>query len=172
MELVDKNVQLRPLHYNDRDILAQLANNKKIWMVLRDIFPYPYTIKDAETFIDMVKTNESMITFAIEYCHEFVGVISLIMQQDVYRKSAETGYWIGEPFWGKGIATTALELITEYGFRELKLNRIFASVFEGNEGSKRVLEKCGYKIEGVLQKAVFKNNKMLDELRFGKLRQD
>jgi len=169
MELEDKNIRLRPLHYNDRENLAHLANNKKIWKVLRDVFPHPYTLKDAEGFIDLVKNHESMVTFAIEYDHEFAGVISLILQQDVYRKSAETGYWIGEPFWGKGIATSALGLITEYGFKELKLNRIFASVFEGNTASCRVLEKCGYKLEGTFQKAVFKNKKLIDELRFARL---
>ena len=172
MELEDKNIRLRPLHYNDRENLARLANNKKIWKVLRDLFPYPYTIKDAENFIDMVKTHESMITFAIEYHHEFAGVISLIVQQDVYRKSAETGYWIGEPFWGKGIATSALGLLTEYGFKELKLKRIFASVFEGNEASYRVLEKCGYKHEGTFRKAVFKNKHLIDELRFARLSEE
>ena len=169
MEIADKNIRLRPLRYDDREALARLANNKKIWMKLRDMFPYPYTIDDADKFIDMVKIPDIPHSFAIEYHQEFAGVISLIPQQDVYRKSAEIGYWLGEPFWSKGIATDAVELMIKYGFETLKLERIFAGVFEGNEGSRRVLEKCGFSLEGISRKAVFKNNTLIDELRFGKL---
>ena len=172
MELIEGDIRLRPMHYADKEILARLANNKKIWNNLRDMFPYPYTIKDAEKFIDLAKAHEPTINFAIEYKQEFAGVMGIILQQDVYRKSAEIGYWIGESFWNKGIATIALLLATEYGFNELKLERLFAGVFENNNGSIRVLEKCGYKMEGISRKAVFKNKMLIDEYRFGKLKNE
>jgi len=172
MELVEANIRLRPLRYADRERLSRLANNKKIWNTLRDMFPYPYQMADAEKFIDMIKQQDPQATFAIEYERKFVGVIGIILQQDVYRKSAEIGYWIGEPYWNKGISTVALKLMTAYGFKELNLEKLFAGVFEGNEASIRVLEKCGYQFEGVSRKAVFKNNKLIDELRFGKLKSD
>ncbi len=170
MELSDGVIRLRPLRYTDRDDLARLANNQKIWKNLRDMFPLPYTVVDAENFIDTVKKQDPIVNFAIERNHEFTGVVGLFFQSDVYKKSMEIGYWIGEPFWGKGIATRAVSLAVNYAFESLKMERVFASVFEGNDASKRVLEKCGFKLEGVARKAVFKTKKLLDEFRYGKLR--
>ena len=99
-------------------------------------------------------------------------MIGLIVQKDVYRKSAEIGYWIGEPFWGMGIATKAVEPITEYGFMELELNRIYTGVFEYNTASMKVLEKNGFEKEGIFKDAIFKNSKVYDEHRFFKLKND
>jgi RimJ/RimL family protein N-acetyltransferase len=172
MELTEGNLRLRPLRYADRERLAELANNKNIWNTLRDMFPLPYTVDDADRFVDMVKQQEPQITFAIELDFEFVGVIGLVLQPDVYRKSAEIGYWIGEPYWGKGITTRALALAMEYAFETMKLERLFAGIFEGNEASKKVLEKCGFMLEGISRKAVYKNNRLMDEWRFGKLRSE
>ena len=93
----------------------------------------------------------------------------MVIQKDVYQKSAEIGYWIGEPFWGKGIATKAVELITKYGFDELNLNRIYTGVFEYNIVSMKVLEKNGFQKEGIFKNAVLKNDKVYDEHRFYKL---
>lgn len=170
MELVEGKVRIRPLRYADRERLAKLANNKKIWLNVRDMFPHPYTIEDAEKFIDTVKQRDPQVTFAIEYDFKFVGAIGLVLQQDVYRFSAEIGYWMGEPYWGKGIATQAVSLLSKYAFEELNMEKLFAGVFEGNEGSKKVLLKCGFQQEGIAKKAIFKNKKFMDELRFGKVR--
>jgi RimJ/RimL family protein N-acetyltransferase len=93
-------------------------------------------------------------------------MIGLHPQKDVYRLSAELGYWIGEPFWGNGIATKAVELILKYGFETLNLNRIYAGVFEHNIASMRVLEKCDFVKEGIAKQAVIKNNKVIDEHKF------
>ena len=108
-------------------------------------------------------------TFGIRYEEELCGIISLHMQKDVYQKSAEIGYWIGEPFWGMGIATKAVEIITAYGFSELQLARIYAGVFDFNKASMSVLEKNGYEQEGIFRNAIFKNNRLCDEHRYGKL---
>ena len=172
MELISGNIRLRPLRYEDKERLAKLADNKKIWKNLRDMFPHPYAMADAEKFIDSIKLQEILVTFAIEFEHEFVGVIGIIQQPDVYRKGAEIGYWIGEPYWNKGISSRALLLATEYGFEELNLERLYAGVFAFNEPSKRVLEKCGYKLEGISRNAVFKNGKLVDEFRYAKLKME
>ncbi len=172
MELKSRNIKLRILRYADRVTLAKLANNIKIWNNLRDMLPHPYSFGDADKFIDMVKLQKPQVTFAIEFEHDFVGVIGIILQPDVYRKGAEIGYWIGEPFWSKGIATTALSLATKYGFEELNLERLYAGVFDFNKASKRVLEKCGYQLEGISRNAIFKNGKLIDEYRYAKLRGD
>ena len=172
MELISGNIKLRPIRYTDREPLANLANNKNIWNNLRNMFPHPYTVADSEKFIDSIKIQELQITFAIEFEHNFVGVIGMILLQDVYRKGAEIGYWIGEPYWNKGISSRALLLATEYGFEQLKLERLCAGVFAFNDPSKRVLEKCGYKLEGISRNAVFKNGKLIDEYRYAKLKME
>lgn len=159
-------ITLRRLKPSDKTQMAQLANNKKIWNHVRDYFPHPYTEKDAEVFIKAQSKDSSIVNFAIDYDGEFCGVIGLILQKDVYRKSAETGYWIGEPFWGKGIATKAVQLIVDHGFNELKLVRIYAGVFEYNMASMKVLEKNGFQKEGISKKAVYKNGKIWDEHKY------
>jgi len=162
-------IKLRRLNLSDVSKLAKLANNKNIWNNLRDRMPYPYNENDAEFFIKLTEQENPKQTFGIEYNEKLCGVIGLIVQNDVYRKSAEIGYWIGEPYWGKGIATIAVELITNSGFNTLNLNRIYAGVFEYNITSMHVLEKNGFKKEGVFKKSVLKNEKFFDEHRYYKL---
>ena len=163
---MEKSITLRALQLSDKSDLAKLANNKKIWDNLRDYIPYPYTEKDAEVFINLSKEQNPTQTFGIAYDGMLVGVIGFNVQKDIYRKSAEVGYWIGEPFWGKGIATEAVKLITAYGFNELELIRIYTGVFEHNTASMKVLEKNGYSREGIFKNAVIKNGKVCDEHRF------
>ena len=160
------NIILRRLTKNDRPALAILANNKKIWDNVRDVLPYPYTENDAGDFIKMTMLEEIPMTFAIGYEGQFCGVIGLGGQTDVYKKTAEIGYWIGEPFWNKGIATTAVKLITSYGLESLDFVRIHTGVFEYNIGSMRVLEKNGYSKDGIFKKSIFKNDQIWDEHRY------
>jgi RimJ/RimL family protein N-acetyltransferase len=153
---------------SDKARLAELANNRKIWNNVRDAFPHPYAVSDAEYFIGTTFKDEPQRIFAIEYEGQLCGMTGLHQQEDVYRLSAELGYWIGEPYWGKGIATQAVELMTQYGFRKLDLVRIYAGVFSYNAGSMRVLEKNGFTLEGILKKAVYKNGQMWDEHRYAR----
>ncbi len=166
-----EKVVLRKLTDNDKSSLAQLANNIKIWNNVRDILPHPYTIDDAISFINSIKNENLQKNLAIEYDDAFCGMIGLIPQQDVYKKTAEIGYWLGEPFWNKGIATTAVKLITEYGFHQLHFVRIHTGIFEYNIGSMKVLEKNGYKKDGVFEKNIFKNGKLINEHRYSKLKE-
>jgi RimJ/RimL family protein N-acetyltransferase len=167
--LRSREVKLRALHVSDKSQLAKLANNRKIWDNLRDSFPNPYSEGDAELFINLTTEENPKQNFAIEYAGDLCGVIGLIIQNDVYRKSAEIGYWIGEAFWGKGIAATAIKLVTNYGFEDLKLIRIYAGVFEYNVASMKALENSGYKKEAVFKNAIYKNDKVFDEHRYYKL---
>ena len=168
MQLIRNNIILRPLHDGDKEDLAQFANNRKIWDNLRDLMPHPYTIENAAFFINLTKQEHTQMIFAIEYDGQFCGVNGLTAQVDVNKKSAEIGYWIGEPFWNKGIATEAVKLITDYGLNQLNLVRIYTGVFEYNISSMKVLEKCGYKKEGVFEKAILKNGQIWNEHRFAK----
>jgi len=167
MHLKSGAIELRALSESDVPRLAELANNEKIGRNLRDGFPYPYTLDDALNFIRRFRNNTSF--FAILYKGEYVGNISLSPCENVYRKTAEIGYFIGEPFWNKGIATAAVNLITDFGFKVLGFARIHTGVYEFNPASQRVLEKCGYSKEGVFRKSIFKDGQLWDEVRFAKI---
>ncbi len=122
-------IKLQILKKDNREELVTLLNNKKIWNNLKDYIPYPYTIKDADFFIELIQKQSPKQTFAIvNDTNQLLGVIGIIIQNDIHRMSAELGYWIGEPYWSKGIATSAIEQITLYGFEQLKLERIYAGV--------------------------------------------
>lgn len=164
--LVEKDLRLRPLRDSDAAVLASLANNKKIWDNLRDFFPHPYEETDALFFIDLTKKEKPLLNFGIEFQGELCGVIGLTPQPDIYCKSAEIGYWLGEAYWNKGLATRAIKLITDYGFETLQLVRIYTGIFEYNPGSMRALEKNGYEKDGVFKKSVFKNGQIWDEHRY------
>ena len=167
MNMTDNNITIREFRDSDLKELAEHCNNKKVWDNLRDYIPYPYTENDAKEFIDFCKSENPQQTFAIEFNERFAGCIGLVKQSDIYRLTAEIGYWIGEPYWGNGIATKAVKLITEYGFNKLKLIRIYSGVFDYNKGSQRVLEKAGFKLECIFEKSLFKNNRIYDEYRYG-----
>ena len=112
IRLTNENVVLREFTWDDRERLVELANNPKISINLRDGFPNPYTLKDAEDFLGKYKNMKSSQIFAIEYHQIYVGNIGLHKGSDVYRKSAEIGYFLGEEFWNKGIMTKAVNIIS------------------------------------------------------------
>jgi len=159
---------LRPWHYGDEISLVKHANNKRVWENVRDHFPHPYTLSDAERWIFHASTNLRDTVFAIVVNGAAAGSIGLIAKEDVYRKSMELGYWLGEEFWGQGIITEAVGAITEYGFSKFNIVRIYADVFEWNPASARVLEKNGYAFEARLKKAIYKNGKIGDVLMYAK----
>ncbi|MDD3915430.1 MAG: GNAT family N-acetyltransferase [Bacteroidales bacterium] len=167
----DGDVILRELIDSDLEKLAVYANNEKVSINLRDGFPKPYTIENARSFKKMIDSQNPKTFFAIEYQNDYVGNISLSLGTDVYRKSAEIGYFIGEPFWNKGIATKAVNIITEWGFNQFDIVRIYTGVFEYNQASQRVLNKCGFVKEAIFKKSICKNNKIFDEIRFAKIKE-
>ncbi len=168
-ELNKDKVSLRTLNDEDIPTFAHLANNKKIFDNVRDRFPHPCTEKDAAAFINLKKNEDPITVFAIEFNGDLCGAIGLECKEDIYRNTAEIGYWLGEPFWRKGIMTSAIKIMVEYGFNSLKLKRIEAGVFEYNPASMRALEKNGFMKEGISQKAITKNGKIWDEHRYAKL---
>jgi RimJ/RimL family protein N-acetyltransferase len=170
MELVSGHIKLRSFRSSDAADIVELANNENIARNLRDGFPHPYTIKNADEFISRCMDMHPQTIFAIEYHGKYAGNIGLHQGSDVYRKSAEVGYFIGEQYWNKGIATASLMLICDFGFSQLDIVRIHAGVFEHNLASQRVLEKCGFVKEGVFIKAVYKREIFWNEVRYAKLK--
>ncbi len=168
MIIKKEDLVLRTPEFSDKHKIAEYCT-KKVWDNLRDFIPNPYTLYDAESFIRMSRLEDPQTTFAIEYENEFVGIISLVVQTDVYRINAEIGYWIAESYWGKGIISKAIPTIVKYGFEELGLKRIYAHVFDFNEASKKVLEKAGFSLEYIAKQAVIKNGLIIDECRYSML---
>ncbi len=170
IELSLENIRLREFTPDDKYRMAEIANNKKIADNLRDGFPHPYSLKDAEVFIDMCLKMSPPQIFAIEYNGIYVGNIGVIKGQDVYRKSGEIGYFLAEPYWNKGIMPVAVNLICDYAFSNLDVVRIYTGVFDYNPASQRVLEKCGFTKEAVFKNAIFKNGILCNEIRYAKLK--
>ena len=135
-------------------------------MNLRDRFPHPYTIKDAHVFLRGLQETPQETAFAIAVGDEAVGGIGFYPQHDVERVSAEIGYWLGEPFWGRGIATEALKALTAFAVERDRLTRLFAVPFASNVASCRVLEKAGYLLEGRLHRSAIKDGVLQDQCQY------
>ena len=162
---------IRSFRPEDAPALAKYGNNRAVWRNLWDRHPYPYTIADAEEWIRFAMDQEPETIFAIASADEAIGCIGMLPQDDVARISAEVGYWLGEPFWGRGIATAALEALTEYAYGEFDLVRLFATVMEWNPASARVLEKAGFQYEGLLRKSAIKDGRIIDQWLYAIVRE-
>jgi RimJ/RimL family protein N-acetyltransferase len=164
-------ITLRRWRDSDLDSLVRYANNCAVWLNLRDRFPHPYTRGDAQGWIALCKSEqEPVLQFAIDLDGEAIGGVGLEKLDDVHRMTAEIGYWVAEPFWGRGIATAAVIETTAYAFARFLFERIQATVFGWNPRSARVLEKAGYALEGRLRNSIFKDGRLTDSLLYARLR--
>jgi ribosomal-protein-alanine N-acetyltransferase len=170
--LANPGCVIRPFQPGDRDAIVRHANNWKVARNMRDRFPHPYKLADAETWLALVSTQSPATNFAIAAADELIGGIGLMLQDDVFRCGAELGYWLGENYWGRGIATAAVRAFTRYAFEAHDLLRVFAGVFSWNPGSMRVLEKAGYVREGVLRQSVVKDGQVLDKMLYAATRDE
>jgi ribosomal-protein-alanine N-acetyltransferase len=158
------NYKLRPWEISDLESLVKYANNWKVAKNLTDKFPFPYFEEDGRAFIERVSKNDPVHAFAIDIDGEAVGAIGVFPQTDIHRNNAELGYWLAEPFWGKGIISSAVREMVNYGFNTFEINRIFARPFGSNLASQRVLEKAGFVLEGRFEKIIIKDGMFHDEL--------
>lgn len=156
-------IQLRNVNTATPEEIQKLANNHAIAVNLRDAFPYPYTVEDAVTYLELAANGVLGHVFGIYDNDTFVGCCSLIPQNDVYRINAEIGYWIGEPYWGRGYATDAVRQCLKFAFEELNLLRVYANICEYNIGSMKVLEKAGFEKEAIIKSSIMKEGKIFDE---------
>jgi ribosomal-protein-alanine N-acetyltransferase len=163
---------LRRWHTADLEPLVRYANNRQVWLNLKDRFPHPYTEADARAWFAHcdARTGEPT-SFAIDWHGEAIGGAGLEPLADVYRLTATVGYWLGEPFWGRGFATQAVRALTAYAFSTFDLHRLEATVFDWNQASARVLEKAGYALEGRLRHSIIKDNRIADTLLYARLRE-
>jgi [ribosomal protein S5]-alanine N-acetyltransferase len=166
-------VVLRDLVEDDAERIAAMGDSENIYSQMRDAFPHPYTSEKALAYIRGVRGNPKCVCRAILYGGEVVGNIGALRLEDVYRRNAEIAYFIGEEYWGRGIVAEALDkmcAIIFVGYPEI--SRIFAEPFGTNQRSRRVLEKAGFRFEGIIRGNIFKNGKTDDTYIYGLLREE
>jgi len=159
-------IRLRTYKKEDTKRLALIANNPSIAGQLMNRFPHPYSLEDAESFIQFAVENPKRI-YAIEYKGELVGGVGIHPQDDIFSKNAELGYWLGKEYWGKGIASEVVKQIIPIAFEKFDITRLFARPFHSNTASQKVLEKNGFALEATIEQSIFKNGEFYDELVFG-----
>jgi ribosomal-protein-alanine N-acetyltransferase len=161
---------LREWRRGDEHDLVAVANNPNVSRYLRDRFPCPYSPDDAAAWIALNEAADVTTHFAIVLEDRVIGGAGFQLFEAERRVVAEIGYWLGEPLWGRGIATAACRTLTKYVFDRHEIRRIEAPVFTPNVASLRVLEKCGYEREGVMRNAAIKQGKILDAYLYSKLK--
>lgn len=137
---------------------------------LSNRLPYPYTEENADWWLNMVSEKEGKrgIFRSVRVDGEIVGNITVEQKEDVFVKDVELGYLLLPRMWSRGIMSEAVRRICEIAFKELDIVRITGQVYEPNAASRRILEKNGFELEGILKKAVFKEGKIWNLCVYGK----
>ncbi len=164
---------IRKWRISDKERLAEMLSNKKVQDNLRDGLPYPYTPEDGEDYIlSMLGADETKtFAFAITLDDQVIGSIGVFRCDNIHSRTAELGYYVGEPYWGKGYTTSAVKQICRYVFENTDILRIFAEPFAYNTASRRVLEKAGFQLEGTLRSNAVKNGRVLDMTMYALVRE-
>ena len=170
--LTGQLVLLRQWHQSDLPSLLRIADNPRVAANMRDVFPHPYTRDDGIEWLERATSQLAGLNWAIVVEGQVAGGIGLMPQSDINAGTAEIGYWLGEPFWGRGLATDAVRTLTEHAFSRLNLRRLFATVFAHNTASCRVLEKAGYKREALLRRAAVKRGVVTDQILYARVDTD
>lgn len=159
-------------HYTDADIplIIEHLNNPNVTRYLTSSIPQPYTESDAVWFIN--EATKGAIIRAVEVDGAFIGTVGVKPGQFENCRSAEIGYWLGEPYWGRGHATQVITQMTDMIFETTDIIRMTAPVHSPNEGSKRALLKSGYRLESVQEKACFKHDHFYDKYLFVKIKEE
>jgi ribosomal-protein-alanine N-acetyltransferase len=161
--------RIRPWRETDAEELQAIGNDREVTQFLRDRFCYPYAIEDANAWI-RISIEDDPSSLAVEVDGRLAGATALEFYPAERRHTAELGYWLGRDYWGRGIATAVCAGMTRYALEHFKLVRVQAEVYGPNAASVRVLEKCGYELEGVRRKAILKGETYLDASVYAKLR--
>jgi RimJ/RimL family protein N-acetyltransferase len=154
----------------DKESLVRFANNRSVWRNLAHRFPHPYTAESADSWFALLAGQAEPTHWALEIDGVAAGGIGIDPGEGIYAKNALFGYWLAEPFWGRGIMTAAVRTTAEYVFAQFDIARLVSPVFEWNPASMRVLEKSGFVREAVLRKSVFKDGQLIDEVVYSRLR--
>jgi [ribosomal protein S5]-alanine N-acetyltransferase len=164
-------LKLRPYSNDDIAQLVPLIGAREVAATTLRI-PYPYTEKDAREFLALLAEDPNRMWLAIALRGDGRQIGGMGLTVDAKHQHAELGYWLGVPYWGKGYATEAAREMLRYGFEDLHLHRIFASHFNNNPASGRILKKLGMRYEGCQREHSRKWDQFLDSELYGMLRQD
>ena len=163
---------LRPWTVADKPNLLALANNRNVWRNLADVFPHPYTDADADQWFRITSEPSRSITLAIELEGAAVGGIGARAGEGIFARTAHFGYWLGEPYWGRGIATAAGRALLDHLKTDGRFARLEAPVFEWNPASMRVLEKLEFERVAILRRSVTKDGQLIDSVLYSCLLND
>ena len=165
------HLQLRPWQVGDEPSLMKHGDNYHIWLNVRDRFPHPYTIQDAQLWVQVADKDPTALNLAIVLNEEVVGAVGVVFKDDVYHRTAEIGYWLGEEYWNRGLATKVVRALSDYVFATTNICRMYAGIFDYNTPSGRVLEKAGYHYEARLRNCVTKEGRTVDELIYARIKE-
>ncbi|MCA3223388.1 MAG: GNAT family N-acetyltransferase [Burkholderiales bacterium] len=161
---------LRAWRLADAPSLARHANNERVWRNMSESFPHPYTEAIARHWVERGHVDFGGDNWAIAFDDQAVGGCGLHPGQGHERCNCEIGYWLGEPFWGRDVATEVVRVLTEQALVLPQITRVFAPVHAGNQASMRVLEKNGFHREGELRQSAIKAGRVIDRVLWARLR--
>ncbi|MCE5360837.1 GNAT family protein [Candidatus Igneacidithiobacillus taiwanensis] len=167
MRLVLEKSLIRDWQLDDCTNLATVANNKNIWRNLADRFPHPYTLEDANSWISLLLQQPEPSHWAIVVNNHIAGAIGVDLGEGIFAKTGHIGFWLGESFWGRGIMSENVPIISQYALQKFGLTRLETGVFGWNPASMRVLEKSGFVREAVLKNRIYKDGKITDHVLYG-----
>jgi [ribosomal protein S5]-alanine N-acetyltransferase len=171
ISIAGRACRLRQWFGSDAEPLVPLANDPYIARYLSHVFPQPYVRADADRWIREQGTADTIGQFAIEVDGELAGGIGFIIGTGERTGTASLGYWLGRRFWGRGVMTEAVQIVTQWAFDTLRIRRVWANVMAPNVASSRVLEKAGYVLEGKMRGAICdRRGRIYDELIYARVR--
>ena len=159
-------LMLRPFKAQDEQLLVEYLNDPQVTHYLSSRIPFPYKAEDAQWWIN--KGSRNGFIRAITVNGKLAGCVGAEVGQHEYQHCAEVGYWLAKDFWGNGFATQALTLLVDELKQITQIVRLQASVYEGNQSSAKVLEKCGFVQQGYFPKAIYKNDRFYHEVVYGR----
>lgn len=160
---------VRDFRPGDTASIVRYANNRNVWRNLTDAFPHPYTDADVDRWLAFIASQPEPTHWTIDVDGEAIGGIGVSLRDGMLAHTAEFGYWIGEPFWGRGIGSAAAAAVSAYAFERFALRRLEAMVFAWNPVSMRILEKCGFEREGVMWASALKDGQIVDRVMYARV---
>lgn len=170
MRLELESCVVRDWQAEDKASLVRVANNRNVWRNLNDIFPHPYTLADADRWLALQAATAKRTAWAIEVEGQAAGGVGLTPLQGIERCMADFGYWLAEPYWGRGIMTEVVQAVAPHAMQAFGLARLESWVFEWNPASMRVLDKCGFVREGVMRASAIKDGQLIDRVLYALVR--
>lgn len=160
---------LRPWRAADKAGLIAQANSRGVWRNMTHTFPHPYTPEDGDLWLAIGANPGASLQLAIEVEGSVAGGIGAIAGEGIFQATAQFGYWLGEDYWGRGIASAAARALADHIGAEGLFARLEAQVFEWNPASMRVLEKAGFARDAVLRCAATKDGRLIDTVLYSRI---